>query len=170
MPAGMLCGLQLNQHRETCGTVGRLRQNMLVLLRSTNLWGYAWKGLRARTMKTTSQEQAWIHWVTFILCTKLFLCLKPWKCQKQRQQWRKNVKIGEKTPWQLTKVRNENEVIAEARTKGHTVHFASLMDLCHLKYKGRVVLQGDIVKDDSGSFAVFFLNKDHQLHKWRHQK
>ena len=39
------------------------------------------------------------------------------------------------------------------------------MDLCHLKnselrpqyqkYKGRVVLRGDIVKDDSGSYAVF---------------
>ena len=56
-------------------------------------------------------------------------------------------------------------MIAEARTKGHTVHFASLMDRCHLKYselepevqkcKGRVVLRGDIVKDDSGSYAVF---------------
>ena len=43
--------------------------------------------------------------------------------------------------------------------------FASLMDICHLKnaeletkhqkYKGRVVLRGDIVKDDSGSFAAF---------------
>ena len=56
-------------------------------------------------------------------------------------------------------------VIDEARTKGRKVHFASLMDLCHLKnaeleakhqkYKGRVVLRGDIVKDDSGSYAVF---------------
>ena len=45
------------------------------------------------------------------------------------------------------------------------IFFASLMDLCHLenselepqhqKYKGRVVLRGDIVKDDSGSYAVF---------------
>ena len=44
-------------------------------------------------------------------------------------------------------------------------NFASLMDMCHLKiaqleakhqkYKGRVVLRGDIVKDDSGSYAVF---------------
>ena len=25
----------------------------------------------------------------------------------------------------------------------------------HQKYKGRVVLRGDIVKDDSGSYAVF---------------
>ena len=56
-------------------------------------------------------------------------------------------------------------MIDEARTSGATVHFASLMDICHLinaeleakhqKYKGRVVLRGDSVKDDSGSHAVF---------------
>ena len=56
-------------------------------------------------------------------------------------------------------------MIAEARNEGRKVHFASLMDLCHLKnsdleakhqkYKGLVVLRGDIVKDDSGSYAVF---------------
>ena len=40
----------------------------------------------------------------------------------------------EKTPaWQLTKVRNKKEVIAEARNKGRKVHFASVMDTCHLK-------------------------------------
>ena len=57
------------------------------------------------------------------------------------------------------------EMIEEARSKGRKVHFSSLMDLCHLKnselepqcqkYKGRVVLRGDTVKDDSGSYAVF---------------
>ena len=67
--------------------------------------------------------------------------------------------------WDLTKVRSKKEVIDEARTKGVKVHFASLMDICHLKnaeleakhqkYKGRVVLRGDVVKDDSGSYAVF---------------
>ena len=72
----------------------------------------------------------------------------------------------EKIPaWNLTKVRSKKDVIDEARTKGAKVHFASLMDICHLKnaeletkhqkYKGRVVLRGDIVKDDSGSYAVF---------------
>ena len=110
------------------------RRNMLVLLKPTNLWEYAWKGLRARTMQITSQGEAWIHWVTKILCTNLFLCLKPWKYQMQRQQCRSN---GEnwreyRPAWQLTKVKNKNDVITEARN-GHTVHFASLMDLCHLK-------------------------------------
>ena len=74
--------------------------------------------------------------------------------------WEKLKKI---LAWQLTKVRNKNEVIAEARNEGKTVHFASLMDLSHLKnsglepqkFKGREVLRGDTVKDDSGSYAVF---------------
>ena len=74
-------------------------------------------------------------------------------------------KLEKISAWHLTKVRSKKEVIAEARTKGAKVHFASLMDICHLKnaeleakhqkYKGRVVLRGDIVKDDSGSYAVF---------------
>ena len=50
-------------------------------------------------------------------------------------------------------------MIDEARTAGATVHFASLMDICHLrnyeleakhqKFKGRVVHRGGIVKNDS---------------------
>ena len=74
-------------------------------------------------------------------------------------------KLEKKSAWNLTKVRSKKEVIDEAGTKGIKVHFASLMDICHLKnaeleakhqkYKGRVVLRGDIVKDDSGSYAVF---------------
>ena len=59
----------------------------------------------------------------------------------------------------------EKQVIDETRTSGATVHFASLMNTSHLKnaelearhpkFEGRVVLRGDIVKDDSGSYAVF---------------
>ena len=61
--------------------------------------------------------------------------------------------------------KQQKQVIDEARTSGATVHFASLMDICHLKnaeleakhqkYKGRVVLRSDIVKDDSGPYAAF---------------
>ena len=78
------------------------------------------------------------------------------------EEWEKLEKIP---AWDLTKVRNKSEVIDEARTKGRKVHFASLMDICHLKnaefetknqkYKGQVALRRDIVKDDSGSYAVF---------------
>ena len=78
------------------------------------------------------------------------------------KEWEKLEKIS---AWNLTKVKSKKMVIDEARTAGAAIHFASLMDICHLKnaeleakhqkYKGRVVLRGDIVKDDSGSYAVF---------------
>ena len=78
------------------------------------------------------------------------------------KEWEKLEKIP---AWNLTKVRSNKGVIDEARTKGAKVHLAPLMDTCHLKnaeleakhqkYKGRVVLRGDVVKDDSGSHAVF---------------
>ena len=78
------------------------------------------------------------------------------------KEWEKLEKIS---AWDLTKVRSKKKVIDDAKTKSATVHFASLMDICHLKnaeleakhqkYKGRVVLRGDIVEDDSGSYAVF---------------
>ena len=71
-------------------------------------------------------------------------------------------KLEQVSAWNLTKVGCGKEVIDEARTSGATVHFASLMNICHLKNaemeaqstkntKGRVVLRGDIVKDDLGS-------------------
>ena len=78
------------------------------------------------------------------------------------KEWEKLEKFS---AWNLTKVRSKKQVIDEARTSGAKVHFAPLMYICHLKnveleakhqkYKGRVVLRGDIVKDDSGSYVVF---------------
>ena len=72
------------------------------------------------------------------------------------KEWEKLDKILARD---LRKERCRKEVIDEARTKGAKVHFASLMDICHLKNaeleakhqkcKSRVVLRGDIVKDDS---------------------
>ena len=60
-------------------------------------------------------------------------------------------KLENISAWNLTKVGSKKEVIDEARTKGAKVHFASLMDICHLKnaeleakhqkYKGPVVLR-----------------------------
>ena len=77
------------------------------------------------------------------------------------EKWEKLEKIP---AWNLTEVKNKHEVIADARIEGRKVHFASWMDVCHLKnselepqfrkYRGRGVLRGDIVKDDSGSTAA----------------
>ena len=60
---------------------------------------------------------------------------------------------------------SKKEVIQEAQREERTVHFAALMDICHLKnselgpqfqkYKGRAVLRGHKVKDDTDSYVVF---------------
>ena len=42
-------------------------------------------------------------------------------------------KLEKISAWNLTKVKSKKQVIDEARTSGATVHFASLMDICHLK-------------------------------------
>ena len=46
------------------------------------------------------------------------------------KEWEKLAKIP---AWDKTKVRNKSEVIDDARKEGRKVHFASVMDLCHLK-------------------------------------
>ena len=46
------------------------------------------------------------------------------------KEWEKLEKIS---AWNLTNARSKKEVIDEARTKGAKAHFASLMDICHLK-------------------------------------
>ena len=70
-----------------------------------------------------------------------------------------------KKTWNIERVKPRAEVIKEAKAKNMSVHFGTLMDLCHLKhaeldvqhqkYKGRVVFRGDQVKDETGFYAVF---------------
>ena len=50
------------------------------------------------------------------------------------KEWEKLEKIS---AWNLTKVKSKKQVIDEARTAGVTVHFASLLDICHLKLNWR---------------------------------
>ena len=88
------------------------------------------------------------------------------------KDWEKLKKIS---AWNLTKVRSKKQVIHEAKTKDAKVHFASLMDICllknaeleakHQKYKDRVVLRSNIVKDDFRFLMQHSPNKDHQLFK-----
>ena len=78
------------------------------------------------------------------------------------EEWNKLETIS---AWQLNKVKSKKEVIQEAEKDTEKVHFATLVDICHIKnaelepkfqkYRGRVVLGGDIVKDDAGVHEVF---------------
>ena len=92
------------------------------------------------------------------------------------EEWRH---LKKNTAWDLTKVRSKSEVIDEARKKGAKVHFASLMDICHLKTaeleastkNSKVELYSEatlwkMILD----LVQYSLNKDHQHHKWRQQE
>ena len=131
-----------------------------------NLQDCVWENHYRLIMKTILQEKETIHCSITIWCTNFIPMPQAMKIPAAKaavdKEWEKIEKISARN-W--TKDRSKNEVIDDARTKGAKVHFASLMDICHLKnaeleakhqkYKGRVVLRGDIVKDDSGSHAVF---------------
>ena len=78
------------------------------------------------------------------------------------KEWKKLETIP---PWDLEKVKSQEGGYSGSTKRKNKVHFATLIDMCHSKnaeleqqlqkYKGRVVLRGDIVKDDSGASAVF---------------
>ena len=97
----------------------------------------------------------------------------------QKQQWKSMGKQEKKPAWQSTKVRNKKEVIAEARNEGKTVHFASLMDICHLK-NSELESKNRNTKVEFHSEATlwkmiqdltqYLQSKDHRRHKWRQQK
>ena len=67
--------------------------------------------------------------------------------------------------WDVDKVRPKAGVIADAKRENKTVHFGYPMPLSFLKhaelrkalqlFKSRVVFRGDLVKDESGFYAVF---------------
>ena len=138
---------------------------MLVLSIPTKARDQGWKELDTNLIKITHCKRDKFY-DSLQSCSQIHSdasSIKNSSCKgSSGEKWEKLEKIR---ALQLTKVRNKKNVIDEARNKGRKFLFSSLMDLCHLKnseldpqfqkYKGRGVLRGDIVKDDSGSYAVF---------------
>ena len=102
-----------------------------------------WKEFCQKLMKTMLQEKGSTHCIIAIWYTNLFPCLKSENFGVESDESQEQIRI-------------------DRRSKGAKVHFASLMDICqhknaklvkkkNQKSKDRVVLRGDIVKDDSGS-------------------
>ena len=159
-------------------TVARLMissQNLRVSWKPVNPPDCIWENLYRIIMKTILQEEGTIHLQHYNLVHKFIPMPQTMKIPAVKGVVDKELEKLEKIPaWDLTKVRSKEEVIDEARTKGAKVHFASLMDIYHLKnaevetkhqkYKGRVVLRGDIVKMIL-CLVQCSLNKGHQHQK-----
>ena len=89
------------------------------------------------------------------------------------KEWEKLEKIP---AWNLTKVRSKKQVIDEARTAGVKLHFASLMDICHLKNAELEVKRKKVELYSEATSWKMILNlidfwqyKDHQHHNLRQQ-
>ena len=87
------------------------------------------------------------------------------------KEWKKVETI---LAWQLGKVKSKKDDFLEAQRDEKKVHFATLMDICHLKNaalepqfqkcQGRVVLRGDVARTIL-YLVQYLLNNVHQIRK-----
>ena len=77
------------------------------------------------------------------------------------QRWTRNGRSSRRCQRGCWIVKSKKDFSEGHKKEDKKVHFATLMDICHItnaelepKYKGRVVIRGDTVKYDSGSYAV----------------
>ena len=162
-----LCFARLARKTSMVKPVARLMVSSLslhVYWKPVNPQDCVWKNLYRNMTRTISQEKETIHQNIIILFTNLFLCLKSWRYPQQKQQWikngrnLKNILAWDKSQKQIRGDRwskDEGRKSSFCLTDGHLSFAECRIGESTKKYKGRVVLRGDIVKDDSGSYAVF---------------
>ena len=99
-----------------------------------NLQNCVWRNHYQIIMKTTLQEKGDNSLQHYNLVHKFIPMPQAVKIPAAKaaadKEWEKLENIS---AWNLTKVISKSEVIDEAKTLGAKVHFASLMDICHLK-------------------------------------
>ena len=126
-------------------------------------------------MKTRLEAKEKLESPTTIWFISVFRCRKRWKYQMQKLQWIRNGRrLRQFFPgsWERSKVRR---IIFWKHRDEKKVHFASLMDICHLKNaalepqfqkcQGRVVLRGDVARTIL-YLVQYLLNNVHQIRKW----
>ena len=116
-------------------------------------------------IRTTSRTEVKFPCRTTTRCTNQFPYRKQGQCLRQRLLLMRSGKIAEDIG--LGRVQNDQQSRGNTKRKleGKTVHFATFMDLCHLRSLNwrksakstnkEYVLRADVVKDDSGNNAVF---------------
>ena len=134
-------------------------QNLRAFWKLMNLQDCVWENLYRVIMKTILQEKETIHYSNTIWFTNLFLCTKPWKSPQQRQQGKRNGKnwrMFQCGTWQKSELEGGDRW---SKDKGRKSSFCSTdghLENAELEGKQRSsVLRGDIVKDNSGFYAVF---------------
>ena len=165
MPAAMPCKIPIKSSGETHRNIGKRKTKYTCVVDADECTRPRLEGAGHKPHQYHITAKGMNSITRYCLVHKFIPMPQAFKISDAKAAVEKEWENWRKFPWQLTKVRNKKEVIEEARNKGRKVHFASFMDLCHLKnselepkyqkYKGRVVPRGDIAKDDSGLYAVF---------------
>ena len=113
------------------------RQCMVAQWNPTNLRDREQNLCSPKLMRIVLQVKGLLRWHIIIWCTSSSHCHRRWRFRMQRLPRTRNGKTLETIPaWDLGKVKSKEEVILEAQRDKKKAHFASLMDICHLKKCG----------------------------------
>ena len=132
----------------------RMQSRRLVMWRSSRQYMVVWWNLM--NLRDSEQNPSMTRYNLVHKCIPTSQAMKiPDAKAAVDKEWKKLETIA---AWDVGKVKSKKEVILEAQRDKKKAHFASLMDMCPFKnaesepklqkYKGRVVLRVDIVKDD----------------------
>ena len=116
----------------------------------------------SKPMRTFSRQDQWREALVFQqLPNKLIPTIQGAKDATEKG-W---TKLESKQVWILDSVQDQDEVSKQAKKTGKTVHFGRVFGFCAIKhselaeekrkYKGRVVFEGNRVRDESGLAAIF---------------
>ena len=109
------------------------KQCMVAWWNPTNLRDSEQNLCNPKHMKIALLGKDVLRWHITMWCTSLFRCHKPWRLRMQRLHWTRNGRSSKQFQHGIWKVKSRKEVLQEAQRDKMRVHFASLMDMCHLK-------------------------------------
>ena len=134
MPAAMPCKTPTNCRGETCRNIGKSKTKYACIVDADETMRIRLEGVPHRYHEDHISAKGINSLSHYNLVHKFIPMPQAMKIPAAKaavvKEWGKQEKIP---AWQLTNVRNKREVIEEARNKGRKVHFASSVDLCHLK-------------------------------------
>ena len=116
-----------------------------------------WNFLCLQNTKITWQTKVLLRWPITLWFTNLCPCLKRWKSGVRKQQWTRNERrLIQSQCGKWRKSRAKKEIILEAQRDKNKVHFATLMDMCHLEKHG---LRTKVTDTKAESCSVVTLRK-----------
>ena len=135
LPAAMHCKTSLcRSSRETCSTIGEHKTRDACIVEADESVRVRMERAPGRYHEDYIAEKGMNSPSQYNLVHKFIPMRQAMKIPDAKGSGRQIMgKFEKRLAWNLAKVKNKREVIAEAKNKGTTVHSASLMDLCHLK-------------------------------------